>query len=149
MVYAGYKRLLRPDFPLRGADTEDPPAARTHEETCKLGKEADTYDKSGEPDSGHPRHDSGVNRWCPLTILQLFNIIQDVCPDMMHIVKCLLGGHWIPLLKGERDIAAPRFSTKKTDPEYAKKKNLQGQLQGRAMYACSTAHSLRKLHEYC
>ena len=95
--------------------------ARTHNETSRLGKQADTYDKSGAPDAGHPRHDSGINRWSPLTILQLFNIILDVCPDMMHIIKCLLGGHWIPLLKGERVIARPRFKTKKTDAEYARK----------------------------
>lgn len=123
MVYARYKRLLREGFPLRGADTEDPPAARTHNETSRLGKEADKYDKSHGPDTGHPKHDSGINRWCPLTILQLFNVILDVCPDMMHIIKCLLGGHWIPLLKGEREIARPRaFKTKETDPEYRRKK---------------------------
>ena len=113
MVYAGYKRLLKPGTPGRGADTPAPPASRTHEETNRLGKQADTYDKSRAPENSHPKHDTGINRWCPLAILALFNLILDVCPDMMHIIKGIFGGHWIPLLKGERHIARPRFKSKK------------------------------------
>ena len=113
MVYAGYKRQLKPGTPGRGAGTPPPPLARTHAETSRHGKLADTYDKSGAPDAGHPKHDTGIKRWCPLAILPLFDLILDICPDMMHIMKGLMGGHWMPLLKGLRSIARLKFKSKK------------------------------------
>ena len=139
MVFAGYKRMLPPDDPGRGANTPEAPAARTHEETCQLGKEADTYDKSGLPGSGHPKHDTGINRWCPLAILKLFCLIRDICPDMMHIIKGLLGGHWIPLLKGERPIARPVCRT----PEPKRKTGQSNEEWGRV-----TAGYRRKKKKY-
>jgi hypothetical protein len=39
------------------------------------------------PDNRHPRHTTGVNASCPLSKLHLFDIIWDICPDMMHIIK--------------------------------------------------------------
>jgi hypothetical protein len=62
----------------------DPPAPRTHAETVKAGEASDAW--TG-PDNGHPRYASGVNSLCALTFLYLFDIIWDVCPDMMHIIK--------------------------------------------------------------
>ena len=113
MVYAGYKRHLQPGTPGRGAATPPPPPARTHAETCRHGKLADTYDKSGASDAAHPKHQSGIRRWCPLAVLPFFDLILDICPDMMHIIKGLLGGHWMPLLRGDRSVARPKFKSKK------------------------------------
>lgn len=51
--------------------------------------------------SGHPVKSSGVKFLSGLLFVPLFNIILDINPDVMHIVKQLLGGRVMPLLKGQ------------------------------------------------
>lgn len=75
-----------------------PPPPRTHEEAVAEGKRCDDY---CGPETGHPRTKSGINGSSPFAYLPLFNIIRDVCPDMMHIIVNLFK-HWGPLLAGER-----------------------------------------------
>lgn len=56
----------------------------------------------------HPRRRSGVDGPCPLAKVPLFNLVWDVCMDFMHIVKVLMSGHLLPLLKGKRSLKAPQ-----------------------------------------
>ena len=52
------------------------------------------------PKSRHPMHATGVKYLSGLHFVPLFDIIRDMCPDMMHVVQRLLPGRLMPLLKG-------------------------------------------------
>ena len=54
----------------------------------------------------HPRRETGVDGHCPLARIPLFNLVWDVCMDFMHLVKVLIAGHLIPLLKGQRGLSS-------------------------------------------
>ena len=70
------------------AEHRGPPDARTHEESRAQGIAAENF--IGSKDSiHHPKKQSGIAGWCPLGELPFFDIIWDVCPDMMHILKNL------------------------------------------------------------
>lgn len=56
----------------------------------------------------HPRRASGVDGPCPLALVPLFNLVWDVCMDFMHIVKVLISGHLLPLLKSKRGLSPPQ-----------------------------------------
>jgi hypothetical protein len=49
-----------------------------------------------------------VDGECPLALVPLFNLVWDVCMDFMHIVKVLIAGHLIPLLKSKRSLMPPQ-----------------------------------------
>jgi hypothetical protein len=81
-------RWLPPGDPLRaGYSDEGPPAARTHDRACAEAKDSESkpYDTWKQP--GHVRLKTGINHWCPLSVLDDFDMIWDFCPDMMHIIK--------------------------------------------------------------
>jgi hypothetical protein len=105
------------DDPLRrsaqhGPHEERPtPQPRTHDEAVAEGKCSEDYDPDAS-EAGHPRSRSGINGSSPFAYLPLFNIIRDVCPDMMHIIVNLFK-HWLPLLSGERN---PKKSKKFNRP---------------------------------
>ena len=61
-----------------------PPRARTHAESVQQGLDSDNYRGTKK---GHVRKLTGINTSCALSFLHLFDIIWDVCPDMMHIIK--------------------------------------------------------------
>jgi hypothetical protein len=63
---------------------KDPPDARNAAECVAQGKASDTHQGAK---NAHPKGTTGINRSCPLSHLHLFNIVWDICPDMMHIVK--------------------------------------------------------------
>jgi hypothetical protein len=56
----------------------------------------------------HPRRDTGVDGPCPLAKVPLFDLVWDVCMDFMHLVKVLIAGHLIPLLKSQRGLSPPQ-----------------------------------------
>ena len=111
-VYAEFRRYLKPGYPGRGARTKKAPKNRTHEETDKIGKRCDRHERNDGAEADHPKHKTGIGRWCPLAVLPYFNLIRDVLPDMMHIIYGVFNGHFIPLFKGNRALAPPEFKTK-------------------------------------
>jgi hypothetical protein len=79
---------------------------RTHTQTLAEGQQ--TIDYTGAWDSlNNPAKATGVDGVCALSHLELFDVIFDFLPDMMHIPKQILKGHLLPLLKGERRPAHP------------------------------------------
>ena len=111
-VYAEFRRYLKPGYPGRGRTTKAAPKNRTHKETDKIGKRCDRHERSGGAEAAHPKHTTGISRWCPLAVLPYFNLIRDVLPDMMHIIYGVFNGHFIPMFKGNRPLSAPVFKTK-------------------------------------
>jgi hypothetical protein len=105
------RRYLDAESPLRlhpdyGTDHPDPaqnvpPRNRTHEETCafadELAEDEITQNKTYCKDK---QHMSGINGFCVLVLLPLFNIIMDICLDWMHVVKNIWEEHLIKLFKG-------------------------------------------------
>ena len=71
---------------------------------------------------------TGVNEWCPLSALHLFDIIWDIMPDLMHMIKGLLKDHLLKLLLGEVGVSKP---TKLQVP----KKPARGKRQSEAQYS--------------
>ena len=63
---------------------DDPPGARNDAECVAQGKAADNHRGTKK---AHPKETTGINRSCPLSYLRLFDIVWDICPDMMHIIK--------------------------------------------------------------
>ena len=51
----------------------------------------------------HPRLKSGVNTWCPLNKLMMFNVIWDFTPDMMHIIGTFFERLVLGVFKGTRE----------------------------------------------
>jgi hypothetical protein len=75
-----------------------------------------------------PVHTSGINNSTPLMYLHHFDIIWDVCPDMMHIVKNFFEKLTIKVFNGSRaplwdnsKNKKPRIQTRTTDPKYSEK----------------------------
>jgi hypothetical protein len=62
----------------------NPPPARNHATAVEQGQATDKWKGTLK---GDPRHETGINTSCPLSFLHLFDVIWDICPDMMHIVK--------------------------------------------------------------
>jgi hypothetical protein len=122
-THYSYCRWLHPDDPWRQDYAGDfgsqefraTPAPRTHRETMQQAKEAEEY---RGPDDKHPENTHGIRGTCPLGFLPFFNIIWDLCPDMMHINKNLWDRCIIALFKGARN---PKLS--KNNPKPGRFKN--------------------------
>jgi hypothetical protein len=75
----------------------------------------------GWKSDAHPRASSGVDGECPLAKVPFFHMVWDFCMDYMHLVKVLLEGHLIPLLKCQRALTSPIVSENVSgDPEVAR-----------------------------
>jgi hypothetical protein len=88
-------------------DNRDPPEPRNHDECVAQGKASDDYRGFK---NAHVRFDTGINRSCPLSFLHLFDIVWDICPDMMHIVKNFFEKITFQLFAGKR---APEWDKSK------------------------------------
>jgi hypothetical protein len=125
-------RWLHPDDPARSygsglhddgtgftsEEHREPPEPRTHEESMCQGKQAEDY---WGADKNNPRHQTGIKGWCPLGELPMFDIIWDICPDMMHIIKNLFERFFGSLLEGLRVPKPPKSTFKPprhSDPDY-------------------------------
>jgi hypothetical protein len=118
-------RWLHPDDPQRsqGVGGQDngsgftkeehgvPPEPRTHDESQAQGWEAENFKGPSDSDN-HPKKGTGIGGWCPLGDLPLFDIIWDICPDMMHIIKNMFERFFISLPDGERIPKAPKKTFK-------------------------------------
>jgi hypothetical protein len=95
------------------ADRRLPYMLRTHDMTVLQGELCDKFDQDNgtrwkKPPQRHPSHKTGVKCGCPLRFLVDFDIILDIMPDMMHIVKGIMQGHIVPLMKGNRAPTVPK-----------------------------------------
>jgi hypothetical protein len=79
------------DTPSAPHETHPPPPCRTHAKAVAHSLESRAYDG---PEDGGPWKKSGVNYYCPLVLLQDFDLVWDAAPDMMHILKNI----WTKLL---------------------------------------------------
>ena len=119
MVYGRYRRWLpdddewRHDFASFGSyEFDETPDVRTHEETVQVGIEADAIGRTGT----QPDVCEGVKGPCFLSFLDLFNLIWDICPDLMHIIKNLFQRMFVPLFSGLGK-RMPKFPRKMTEPD--------------------------------
>jgi hypothetical protein len=62
-------------------------------------------------DDDHPRKKSGVNSISALSLYPMFDIVWDVLPDWMHIIKNMVLTHFIKVVKGERKLKMPHYKT--------------------------------------
>ena len=84
-----------------------PPQMRTHAGIVRDAEITEACDWEWKHKQ-HPRRATGVDGPCPLALVPLFDLVWDVCMDFMHIVKVLVAGHLLPLLKGKRGLTPPQ-----------------------------------------
>jgi hypothetical protein len=60
-------------------------------------------------DKEHPRRASGVNGISALSLYPMFDIVWDIMPDWMHIIKNLVLPHFIKVVKGKRKLKMPAY----------------------------------------
>ena len=107
-LFEHFRRWLDPDDPLRddpafGApEHRPPPPLTTLQDYLNAVKASESSELAWDNDE-HPRKQTGVNGWCPLSLLPLWNMIKDFLPDLMHIVKNWYERTYLPLLKGKRN----------------------------------------------
>ena len=111
--FGGHERWLDPGNPLRTGD-EVAPADRT---PASVARDAAASHNSfvDWKSKIHPRRASGVNSVSALSRLQLFNIVWDIMPDWMHIIKNLMLPHFVKVVKGMRRLKPPQFVTTKAN----------------------------------
>jgi hypothetical protein len=110
-VALGTRQHLPEEHPVRSDETygpqeeREPPATRTHADTCERGKDIEQMDEAPKTAA---QKDSGVYGFCVLAFLAMFNVIWDITGDMMHIIKGMWMRRLMPMLKGELVQAAPK-----------------------------------------
>ncbi len=117
------RRFTREGHPYRNggvwgpAETRRIPPTRTHEGIVAAGQVTEASQLDWQ-DKQHPRYQTGVDGPCPLALVPLFDLVWDVCMDFMHMVKVILSGHLLPLLKGQRALTTPQIKANPgNDPE--------------------------------
>ena len=102
---------LRHDMRFGSIERRGPPSARTHDDAVAEGDKSDAYTGA---EVHHPRKESGINGSSPFAHLSSakFNIIRDLCPDMMHVIVNFFL-HFLPLMSGLR---RPSHSTRFKKP---------------------------------
>jgi hypothetical protein len=118
-IFGGHHRWLPRGNPLR-TDAELAPAERT---PASVARDAETSFESdlAWDDDDHPRKASGVNGTCALSLLPMFNIIWDIMPDWMHIIKNLMLPHFIKVVKGKRKLMHPHYRATPADSTRAER----------------------------
>ena len=108
MTWGKFRRELADNHLFRTSNLFDmiekgePSVNRTHVACVRAGILSDTL--RGRMGAAH-RKKTGIDTFCCLSLLNLFSIVWDFMPDMMHIIKGLFQSHLIPMLKGERDVS--------------------------------------------
>ena len=67
-----------------------------------------------EEDPLFPGKESGIYSWTSFVLLDFFDIVKDIMPDMMHIHKNFWQEHILRTLAGQTTIKAP---SNYSDPE--------------------------------
>jgi hypothetical protein len=110
-VARGTRQQLPPRHHIRSDDSYNtvenrpPPAARTHTEICE--KAAELAGLRGAELKAAQKA-SGVYGFCVLAYLLLFDLVWDICGDMMHLIKGTWGRRLLPMLKGNFVQAPPK-----------------------------------------
>ena len=87
------RRNLRPNHPYRDdvrwdtPESRDPIGLRTSAEVEAQSR--DIHEMEEGPDKGRRQASTGINDFCLLLLLSMFDIVWDMLPDMMHITKGL------------------------------------------------------------
>jgi hypothetical protein len=74
--------------------------------------------------NAHVKYTTGINRSCALSFLHLFDIVWDICPDMMHIIKNFFEKLTFKLFAGQRTPEWDKSKNKKPEKgasEYSSK----------------------------
>ena len=114
-IHDKYYRWLPANDPGRlGLGPSGPPAERTHDTVCEDGlindaEMAITLQRAAEKnkltdtrrDGIGKMHIAGVNRWCPLAALHMFDVVWDFVFDIMHAAD-VFKRYVVPTMKGER-----------------------------------------------
>ena len=115
-VSGGYSSYYPTSHPDRPFDALHEPASREHDSTCLAGisngAARDRRIRLGAravADEDKAEHIHGVKEWCPLAILEFFNVIWDFVPDMMHMVYNLLKEYVVKTMKGLRKPKVPKL----------------------------------------
>jgi hypothetical protein len=77
----------------------NPPEPRSHAEVYSQSIEAENWQGAK---SKHPSQLHGIKGWSVLGIIPLFDLVWDICPDIMHIIKNLFERFFGTLLAGAR-----------------------------------------------
>jgi hypothetical protein len=109
---AGFRRWLPPNSLGRAAggnfpDAEEnmPPPMRTHKEVVRQGLLSRDY---FGPKIHHPKKQSGIKSWCPLSVVPYYDMVKDVTGDFMHL-NMWYPGHMLPAMRGTSVIGKPRL----------------------------------------
>jgi hypothetical protein len=114
--FGRHHRWLPQGDPLRPpGDNEPPPAARTPASIARDALRSSASDANWTSEE-HPRKTSGVNSVSALSLVPLFNIVLDIMPDWMHIIKNLILPHFIKLVKGHRRLKSAGYKTVPSGP---------------------------------
>jgi hypothetical protein len=105
--FGGHHRWLDQANPLR-TDSETAPPARTPASVARDAQASNDCNLAWA-DKAHHRRATGVNAISALSLLPLFDIVWDVMPDWMHIIKNLVLPHFIKVVKGERKLKPPVY----------------------------------------
>jgi hypothetical protein len=60
----------------------------------------------------HPGDTTGVNGFAVIGLLHLFDLVWDICGDMMHCVMGFFKTHLIPIMKREKQPKPPPVPAK-------------------------------------
>jgi hypothetical protein len=105
--FGGHYRWLHHGNPLR-PDGETAPPARTPASVARDAEASNEADEAWKH-KAHPRKATGVNSISALSLYPMFDIVWDVMPDWMHIIKNLVLPHFIKVVKGERKLKPPVY----------------------------------------
>ena len=88
-------------------------SARTHVEVCRdaltnqyNSEQRESSNIDGADDDANAIR--GVKEWCPLSALSWFDVVWDIVPDMMHIIKGLIEKYIVNTMKGKRNVKPPK-----------------------------------------
>jgi hypothetical protein len=136
-----HRRFLPTGSPKRrdrryGVDDTDPaenkpPAARTHEETCRVGRKLHFW-RGTKTAKKELQNTTGINGFCVLSLTPMFDMIKDIMLDWMHVIKNIWEEHLLKVFKGEMKPKPPKT------PAYTKNKR---PLVGEDLKAAKAKHA--------
>jgi hypothetical protein len=116
------RRNMAPDDPLRwddeyGGDKEDanenvPPHARTHAGICEVGRRLSNFEGT-KAERERQQEATGINGFCVLGLLPMFDMAWDILLDWMHVIKNIFEDHLLKLFFAAKPVAQPKHPSHK------------------------------------